>query len=220
MVATAPNQMLKPRLRGVSHKWAFFAALALGVPLVLTAPTERATLAAAIYAVAVAGLFGTSALYHRVDWRAPSARRRMKRLDHSMIFVLIAGTYTPFALLVLHGPLATAILAVVWGGALSGILLKLVWIDAPKWVSAVVYVCLGWVALAVFPQMLDGLGVTATAMVAAGGALYTAGAVIYALRRPDPAPAIFGYHEVFHLLVIAAAAIQYAVVAFFVLPGA
>lgn len=220
MVASLHPALVKPRLRGVSHQWAFFAALALGVALVLTAPTGRATLAASIYAVAVAGLFGTSALYHRVDWRAPSARRWMKRLDHSMIFVLIAGTYTPFALLVLHGPLAIAILAVVWGGALSGIVLKLAWIDAPKWVSAVVYVCLGWVALAVFPQMLAGLGVTATAMVAAGGALYTAGAVIYALRRPDPAPAIFGYHEVFHLLVIAAAAIQYAVVAFFVLPGA
>lgn len=220
MVASLPAQIVKPRLRGVSHKWAFFAALALGVALVLSAPSERATLAAAIYALAVAGLFGTSALYHRVDWRAPSARRWMKRLDHSMIFVLIAGTYTPFALLVLHGPLAIAILCVIWGGALAGVVLKLAWIDAPKWVSAVVYVCLGWVALAVFPQLLDSLGVTATAMVAAGGALYTAGAVIYALKRPDPAPTVFGYHEVFHLLVIAAAAIQYAVVAFFVLPGA
>jgi len=220
MVASLPAQIVKPRLRGVSHKWAFFAALALGVALVLSAPSERATLAATIYALAVAGLFGTSALYHRVDWRAPSARRWMKRLDHSMIFVLIAGTYTPFALLVLHGPLAIAILCVIWGGALAGVVLKLAWIDAPKWVSAVVYVCLGWVALAVFPQLLDSLGVTATAMVAAGGALYTAGAVIYALKRPDPAPTVFGYHEVFHLLVIAAAAIQYAVVAFFVLPGA
>jgi len=219
MVAALPDGLVKPRLRGVSHQWAFFAALALGVALVLTAPTERATLAAAVYAVAVAGLFGTSALYHRVDWRAPAARRRMKRLDHSMIFVLIAGTYTPFALLVLQGPLAIAILAVVWGGALAGIVLKLAWIDAPKWVSAIVYVCLGWVALAASPQLLDGLGVTAATMVAVGGALYTAGAVVYALKRPDPAPTVFGYHEVFHLLVIAAAAIQYAVIAFVVLPA-
>lgn len=219
MVAVLPDGLVKPRLRGVSHQWAFFAALALGVAIVLTAPSERAMLAAAVYAVAVAGLFGTSALYHRVNWRAPAARRRMKRLDHSMIFVLIAGTYTPFALLVLHGPLAIAILAVVWGGALAGIVLKLAWIDAPKWVSAIVYVCLGWVALAASPQLLDGLGVTATTMVAVGGALYTAGAVVYALRRPDPAPTVFGYHEVFHLLVIAAAAIQYGVIAFVVLPA-
>lgn len=219
MVAVLPDGLVKPRLRGVSHQWAFFTALALGVALVLTAPSERATLAAAVYAVAVAGLFGTSALYHRVNWRAPAARRWMKRLDHSMIFVLIAGTYTPFALLVLHGPLAIAILAVVWGGALAGIVLKLAWIDAPKWVSAIVYVCLGWVALAASPQLLDGLGVTATTMVAVGGALYTAGAVVYALRRPDPVPTVFGYHEVFHLLVIAAAAIQYAVIAFVVLPA-
>ncbi len=220
MVLASPKPLVKPRLRGVSHQWAFFAALGLGVTLVLTAPSGRATTAAIVYAAAVAGLFGTSALYHRVNWRRPAARRWMRRLDHAMIFVLIAGTYTPFALLVLHGPLATAILAVVWGGALSGIVLKLVWIDAPTWVSAVVYVCLGWVTLAVSPQLIANLGVTATAMVGAGGALYTAGAVIYAVKRPDPAPRVFGYHEIFHLLVIAAAALQYAVVAFFVLPSA
>ncbi len=215
---TAPE--LKPRLRGVSHQWAFFVSLVTGLVLVLAAPEGQATLAAAIYAASVAGLFGSSALYHRVNWSSAGARAWMRRLDHSMIFVLIAGTYTPFALLALHGSLSTAILIAVWAGALGGIVFKLVWLSAPKWVIAGVYVVLGWVAVAAFPQLLERLGLTATVLVAAGGLLYTAGAVIYALRRPDPVPAVFGYHEVFHVLVIVAAALQYAVVAFFVLPGA
>ena len=212
-------QLPKPRLRGVSHQWAFYFSLVAGLALVIAAPGGRATLAAAIYAVSVAALFGTSALYHRVTWASQRARRWMRRLDHSMIFLLIAGTYTPFALLVLNGTLAIVILVVVWGGALGGIVLKLVWIDAPKPLVAVLYVMLGWVAVAAFPDLLDGLGVTSAAMVVGGGILYTAGAVVYALRRPDPAPTVFGYHEIFHALVIAAAALQYAVIAFFVIPG-
>jgi len=210
----------KPRLRGVSHQWAFFFSLVAGLALVTAAPGGRPTLAAAVYAASVAALFGTSALYHRVTWPSQNARRWMRRLDHSMIFLLIAGTYTPFALLVLDGTLAVVILAVVWAGALGGIVLKLVWIDAPKPLVAMLYVMLGWVALAVFPELLDGLGVTSTVLVAGGGILYTAGAVVYALGRPNPAPTVFGYHEIFHALVIAAAALQYAVIAFFVIPGA
>ena len=210
----------KPRLRGVSHQWAFFCSLVTGAALVVAAPAGEATVASAIYAASVAALFGTSALYHRVTWPTPNARRWMRRLDHSMIFLLIAGTYTPFALLVLDGTLATVILVVVWAGALGGIVLKLVWIDAPKAVVAALYVMLGWVAVAAFPDLLDELGVTSTVLVAVGGLLYTAGAVVYALGRPNPAPTVFGYHEVFHALVIAAAALQYAVIAFFVLPGA
>jgi hemolysin III len=211
---------VKPRLRGVSHQWAFFVSLATGLALVLSAPGGRPTLAAGIYAACVAALFGASALYHRITWASEAARRWMRRLDHSMIFVLIAGTYTPFALLSLKGSLATAILIAVWAGAGAGIVLKLVWIDAPKWLIALIYVILGWVVVAAFPDLYDALGVTGVAMVAAGGVLYTAGAVIYALRRPDPAPTVFGYHEIFHALVIVAAALQYAVVAFYVLPGA
>jgi hemolysin III len=210
----------KPRLRGVLHQWAFFASLALGTALVIVAPAGRGTLAAAIYAASVAALFGVSALYHRVDWKTAIARKRMRRLDHTMIFVLIAGSYTPFALLVLHGTIATVILVAVWGGAAGGALMKLLWIDAPKWLIALIYVLLGWVAVAAFPGLLDELGVAPTVLVAAGGLLYTLGAVVYAIRRPDPVPAVFGYHEVFHALVIAAAALQYAVVAFFVLPNA
>jgi hemolysin III len=210
---------IKPRLRGVSHQWAFFVSVVTGVALVLAAPSGRATAAAAIYAVSVAGLFGASALYHRINWSTVGARRWMRRLDHSMIFLLIAGTYTPFAVLALDGPLSTAILIVVWAAALGGIVLKLAWIDAPKWLIALIYVAIGWVALAAFPQLLSKLGVTATAMVAAGGVLYTAGAIVYARQRPDPVPTVFGYHEIFHALVILAAALQYAVVAFWVLPG-
>jgi hemolysin III len=210
---------MKPRLRGVSHQWAFLCSLVTGTALVVVAPTGRAAAASAIYAVSVAALFGTSALYHRVTWASQRARRWMRRLDHSMIFLLIAGTYTPFGLLVLEGTLATVILVVVWAGALGGIVLKLVWIDAPKPLVAALYVLLGWVAVAAFPALLDGLGPVSTALVAAGGVLYTAGAAVYALGRPDPVPAVFGYHEVFHALVIAAAALQYAVIVFVVVRG-
>jgi hemolysin III len=219
LIPAAP-ELSKPRLRGVSHKWAFYVACVLGATLVVSSPSGTPRVAAAVYAFTVAALFGTSALYHRVDWNSIGARRWMRRLDHSAIFLLIAGTYTPFALLVLDGPLSTVILVVVWAGALSGIVMKLVWIDAPKPVVASAYVMLGWVAVAAFPDLIEELGLTGTGLIVAGGALYTTGAVIYALKRPDPAPAVFGYHEIFHLLVIVAAALQYAVVAFYVLPGA
>jgi hemolysin III len=209
----------KPRLRGVSHQWAFFVSVAIGAALVVAAPSGQPRLAAAIYALSVAALFGTSALYHRITWASQAARRWMRRLDHSMIFFLIAGTYTPFALLVLDGDLATVILIVVWAGALAGVLMKLVWIDAPKALVAVTYVLLGWVAVAAFPTMIERLGVTASTLVAVGGLLYTLGALVYAFQRPDPAPSVFGYHEVFHALVILAAALQYAVIAFYVIPS-
>jgi hemolysin III len=208
---------VKPRLRGVSHQWAFFVSVACGAALVVVADSGRAMLAAAIYAASVSGLLGTSALYHRVTWR-PDVRRWMRRLDHAMIFFLIAGTYTPIALLALHGTLATVVLAIVWGGAAAGIALKLGWIDAPKSLTAVIYVALGWVCVATFGQLTSSIGIAAVCVLAFGGLLYTAGAVIYALGRPNPVPGVFGYHEVFHALVIAAAAAHYAVIAFVVLP--
>ena len=218
--SSATLRLTKPRLRGVSHQWAFFVSVAIGAALVVVAPAGQPRLAAAIYALSVAALFGTSALYHRITWASQTARRWMRRLDHSMIFFLIAGTYTPFALLVLEGDLATVILIVVWAGALGGILMQLVWIDAPKPLVAILYLALGWVAVAAFPSMLDKLGITGSVLVAVGGLLYTAGALVYAFGRPDPAPTVFGYHEVFHALVILAAALQYAVIAFYVIPGA
>ncbi len=215
----AAAERVKPRLRGVSHQWAFFVSLAAGAGLVIAAGDARATLAVAIYAVSLSALFGTSALYHRVDWRRPEVRRWVRRLDHSMIFFLIAGTYTPFALLVLEGPLAEAILVVVWAGALAGTVVEMIWVEAPKWVTAIVYLALGWVGIAAFPGLLDHAGVAAVSLIVAGGLLYTGGAVVYATQRPDPSPAVFGYHEVFHLLVIGAAAAHFAAVALFALPA-
>ncbi len=219
-VATEAIASVKPRLRGVSHEWAFFISLVLGAALIIAAKTPQATLAVAIYAVSLSALLGTSALYHRVNWKRPDVRRWMRRLDHSMIFFLIAGTYTPFALLVLDGPLADAILVVVWVGAIAGAVVETVWIDHPKWVAALIYMSLGWVAVAAFPQLWVDMGVTGTMLVATGGLLYTAGAIVYATQRPNPSPRIFGYHEVFHALVILAAAAHFAAIAFFALPAA
>jgi hemolysin III len=218
MVEESQAIRVKPRLRGVSHQWAFCAAVLAGVALVAEAPDGRSTFAAAVYAASVAALFGSSALYHRITWVSKAARQWMRRLDHSMIFVLIAGTYTPIALLDLKGTLATVILAVVWVGALAGAVLKLAWVDSPKWFTALVYVSLGWVAVAVTPQLVSAIGVGALILIGVGGVLYTAGACIYALQRPDPVPAVFGYHELFHALVIAAAALHYFVIAFWVVP--
>jgi hemolysin III len=209
---------VKPRMRGVVHEYAFFVALAAGAGLLVAAPTGKARLAAGIYVAGLAGLLGTSALYHRVTWRKPNVRRWLRRLDHSMIFLLIAGTYTPFAVLVLSQPLGTVVLVLIWTGAAGGIVLSLLWPDAPKGVSAAVYVTLGWVAIIAMPQMLDRLGVLGVALVVAGGVLYSAGAVVYARKRPDPAPTVFGYHEIFHVLVVVAAALHFAVIAFLVLP--
>jgi hemolysin III len=200
------------------HQWSFFVACAAGAGLVAWAPAGRATAAAAVYAVALAALLGCSALYHRVTWR-PAARAWLRRLDHSMIFVLIAGTCTPFAVLVLDDPLNVVVLAGVWGGALAGIIFTLVWIDAPKWLTAAAYVALGWFSVVAVPQILERAGAGALALLMAGGVAYTAGAVVYAKRRPDPRPATFGYHEVFHVLVVVAAAAHFAAVAAFAVPG-
>lgn len=217
MVQASALPAVKPRLRGVSHEYAFFVSLGCGTALILAASDGRARLAAVIYAVAVSALLGTSALYHRVTWR-PRARRWMRKLDHSMIFVLIAGTYTPVALLALHGSLATTILIVVWAGALGGVVSKIVWIDAPKWVFAAVYLALGWVSAAIFGELPAAIGWLGVAGLAGGGLLYTLGALVYASGWPNPAPRTFGYHEVFHALVLAAASMHYAVIAFDVLP--
>jgi hemolysin III len=210
------REVAKPRLRGVIHQWAFAASLLAGAGLMLEAGSARARVAAAIYAASLAALFGTSALYHRVDWRTEGARRWMRRLDHTMIFVLIAGSYTPFGLLVLHGTLGTAVLIAVWSAALAGTGFKLLWIDAPGWLIAASYVAIGWIASVAMPELLDRIGVVAVGALVLGGLLYSAGAIVYARKRPDPVPAVFGYHEVFHLLVLLAAAVQYTVVAVYV----
>jgi len=207
---------LKPRLRGVSHQYAFFVSVLAGVVVVAAASGARERGATAIFAVAGATMFGGSALYHRIDWQ-PHARRWMRRLDHAAIYLLIAGTYTPFALLALEGAWRWTILGIVWTGAAAAIALKLAWTDAPKWVAAVIAVGLGWIGAVVLPQLWDRAGAAGVGVLAVGGVMYTAGAGVYARGRPDPVPAGFCYHELFHALVIAATACQYAAGAVFVL---
>lgn len=206
----------KPLLRGVVHLYAFLVFSALGATLVATAPGARERLAGGVFGGCVALTFGVSALYHRVTWR-PVARRLMRRLDHAAIFLLIAGTYTPYGLLVLTGAWQLSVLGIVWIGAALAIAQRLIWVDGPKWLSAAAGGALGWVGVAAFPQILSATGASGTSLVLAGGVLYTLGAVVYVVRRPDPVPAVFGYHEVFHTLTILAAACQYAAIAFFVL---
>jgi hemolysin III len=218
MAPTASIQPVKPRLRGVSHQIAFAVVALAGPILVLTAPGSTRW-AAGVYAVCLAGLFGVSAAFHRITW-TPGARRRMRRLDHSMIFVFIAGTYTPVAGLMLDDPLATVIVTVVWIGALGGVAIKLLWIDAPRWLSAGSYVLLGWVAVIALPALYTALGAVGFALLVAGGLLYTVGAICYARRSPDPIPEVFGYHEVFHAFVIAAALCHFVVIAGWALPSA
>ena len=195
------------------HQYAFFAALVLGGLLIAAAPAGKTRIAAAIFAAAVAAMFGASALHYRVTWRE-RGYRWSRRIDHAGVYLAIAGSYTPFGLLVLTGAWRIVVLAIVWSGAAAAIVLKFVWVDAPKWLAAAIAISLGWVAVAVFPQLIDGVGWDGTTLVLAGGLCYTLGGIVYALRRPDPFPAVFGYHEIFHLLVVAAVALQYSVVAF------
>lgn len=202
----------RPLLRGVLHQIAFFVSLVAGVALLAAAPTPRAWVGVAVYVASLSALLGTSALYHRVTWSVP-ARRWMGRLDHSMINVLIAGTFTPFGLVILSGELAGILLWAMWAGALVGIVLHLVWFDAPHWLSAALYVVLGWVAVAAGPQVVERAGWAVAILLGVGGVLYSVGALVYATRRPDPLPTSFGYHEVFHALVVAGAALHFGAVA-------
>ena len=211
-----PTVSVKPRLRGLSHAAAFVIALPLGVALIVEAETSLERIAAVVFAVSVVAMFGASGLYNLPNW-SEGRRRWLRRVDHAGIYGLIAGTYTPFGLLVLRGNWRPVVLGIVWSGALAAVVLKFVWVEAPKWLSAVIGIALGWVGIVVFPQLLDRIGVGGSLLVLAGGLAYTAGALVYALRRPDPLPTVFGYHEVFHALVIVAVACQYSAVAFYVL---
>jgi hemolysin III len=206
----------RPRFRGVLHQYSFFVAVLLGGLLVLGAQDGIERLSAFVFAASVAAMLGISALYHRVVW-SPGPRRWIRRLDHAAIFLLIAGTYTPFGLIALDGAWRVTVLAIAWSGALAAIVLKVAWIDAPRWVAALLAVCLGWVGIIAVPEIHHGVGLSPLVLIAAGGLLYTAGGIIYALRRPDPLPSVFGYHELFHALVVAAAGCQYVAVALCVL---
>jgi hemolysin III len=209
---------VKPRLRGVFHELGFYVAVVLAIPLIWTAEPGRARLSATVFAACVAGCFGASALYHRPTWR-PGVRRWLARLDHAGVYLLIAGTYTPFGLIVMSHGWEVAVLSIVWTGAALAILLKVFWGNEPKWVSATFGLVLGWVAVAAFSQLMK-LETAGLVLVLVGGLAYTLGALTYALRRPDPVPHIFGYHEIFHVCTLVAAGCQYAAIAFYVLPRA
>ncbi len=204
------SSRVKPLLRGVSHQIAFVVTLVAGIVLVLRAPNPTARISTAIYIASVATLFGISALYHRPTWSV-IARARMRRLDHSAIFVLIAGTYTPMAL-TLPAASANRMLTVAWIGAVLGILRALFWVKAPKWLVAALALAMGWLAILYFPAIRDVTSTWVVIWMVAGGLAYSIGAVIYAVRRPDPWPRTFGYHEIFHALVIVGAACHFAAV--------
>ena len=206
---------VKPRLRGWLHLWSFVVAVAAGIVLVSLAGatvSAEAAIAVAVYSLTVCGVFGISALYHRRNWVTARARTVMKRLDHAMIFVFIAGTYTPFAVLALPERTGLIVLAVVWAGALGGVVLKVAWPNAPRWVGVPFYLALGWVAIFVVPDLLHRGGVAALVLILVGGAFYSLGAVFYALRRPVGWPATFGFHEFFHAATVIAAACHHVAI--------
>lgn len=214
--ATTCDGRMRPRLRGVSHQIAFFAAVPAAAAVALTT-NGAARWAGTAFALSVVAMFGVSSLFHRGTW-TPAVARRLGRLDHAMIYALIAGTYAPIGLLVLHGGWRVPILATVWGGASVAGAIKLVWARPPMWLAPGIGIALGWTAALVLPQIVDGIGIAGTLLLVAGGLAYTAGAVVYTRQRPSPAPATFGYHELFHALVIVAVACQYSTIVFFVLP--
>ena len=210
------TQMTRPLLRGAIHQAAFPVSLVLGVLLAVHAQGETRQTAAAVFAGSVATCFGLSALYHRVTW-TPRLRLRMRGLDHAGVYVLIAGSYTPVALLDLTDPWRATVLAVSWAGTAIAIGHRFLWPRAPNWVAAAIALTIGWGGIAVLPQIISQLGAAGSTLLVVGGIVYTAGAIVYVRRRPDPLPRVFGYHELFHTLTIIAVACQYSAIAFFVI---
>jgi len=201
----------KPRFRGRLHQYAFYVAIPQGVALVVLGAGAIERVAGAIYALTLAGLYGVSAAYHRLRW-SPRALSRMRRLDHSMIFALIAGTYTPIALVAMHGVWRVVLLAGVWAGALSGIVMKLVGLERTRKITATMYIVLGWLALLAAPAIVPALNRVEISLIVAGGLLYTGGAIVLARHRPDPNPLVFGYHEVWHVAVVCASLCHYVAI--------
>ena len=201
----------RPRLRGRIHQVAFFCSIPAGFVLIALARGAAATAVTVIYAVSLTAVFGASAAYHRGAW-SPNAKRWMKRLDHSMIFVLIAASYTPIAVLALHGPWEVVLLSLAWVGAGIGVVMKMARPDGLSVTTAILYMALGWLILVVLPQLIRGVSLPGLILMACGGLLYTAGAIVFATRRPDPRPLVFGYHEIWHAFMVAAAACHYAMI--------
>ncbi|WP_086819481.1 hemolysin III family protein [Allokutzneria sp. NRRL B-24872] len=221
LATTVEPAFEKPRMRGWIHFWSFWTSFATGATLIALAASTvgaKAALGTSVYAVTVLGLFGISALYHRRDWLTSQARVWMKRLDHSMIFVFIAGTYTPFSLLAMPPQTGNTVLAVVWGGAAAGVALKLAWPTAPRWLGTPIYIALGWVAVFVLPDILATGGVTALVLLLVGGGFYTIGGVLYATSWPNPWPKTFGHHEFFHAATVLAAICHYVAIWFVMYP--
>lgn len=210
----------RPRLRGWLHLGAFLASLVTGAVLIPLAWANSPLfgLAVTVYCFTVSAMFGVSAAYHRRVW-SPRGWKVMKLLDHSTIFLFIAGSYTPFSVLALDGTFRWVLLSIVWGGALAGIALKVLWPTAPRWVGVPIYLALGWLGVAFLPAILTELGLTTLLLIAAGGLLYTLGAIAYATSRPNPIPGVFGYHEVFHTATILAAACHYVAMYFAMYAG-
>ena len=209
---------VKPRWRGVSHEAAAIVFPIIGGVLVAIAQTTAARWAAAVYTVGVTAMYATSACYHRGHW-SPAVRRRLRRLDHSMILVGIAATYTPIAVVGLDARSARIVLGVVWPLAVAGIVMQMLWLNAPRWLVAGLYVVIGWTALAFLPVLWNQLGVVTFSLIVVGGVVYSVGARVYSARRPDPVPAVFGFHEVFHALVIAAGLIFYVAITRVIITG-
>ncbi|MEZ5157821.1 MAG: hemolysin III family protein [Candidatus Nanopelagicales bacterium] len=209
-------EVLKPRLRGVLHTWAVPVAAVIGATLLLLANGARERIGTGVWAMTLTGLFAVSATYHRGAWR-PTVKVWLQRVDHSMIFVFIAGSYTPIALLLLEGSKSWIVLTVVWSGAVAGVVTRLTWHAAPRWMFVPLYIALGWVAVTVLPDLARSAPAYANVLLVVGGVLYTVGAVVFATRKPDPVPEVFGYHEVFHLLTIVAAACHAVAIASIVL---
>ncbi|MGZ4104262.1 MAG: PAQR family membrane homeostasis protein TrhA [Actinomycetota bacterium] len=205
------DAMPRPRLRGRLHQIAFIFSIPAGVAVVALGRTGRARAAVSVYAVAIMALYGVSAAYHRIPW-SPRARQLMRRLDHSTIFLFIAATYTPFSVLALQGAWRVSILAAVWGIAAIGVALKMTRLKAASRAGTAMYVALGWTAIVALPQLVKDLSAASIALLFIGGALYTTGAIIYALRRPDPDPQVFGYHELYHSFVIVGSLCHYAMI--------
>lgn len=215
LVGTSPAEALaalvKPRMRGWIHTWAVGIAALAVIALVAEAATVSATAgwSTLVYGLTVCGLFGISAVYHRITWQTPRTRIRMKRADHSMIFLFIAGSYTPFALLGLPGSTGQTLLAVVWAGALAGVALKLLWPTAPRWVGVPLYLLLGWAIVPVAGQLNNQIGIAPLILLVIGGLIYSGGAILYATKWPNPWPEVFGHHEFFHAATVLAALSHY-----------
>lgn len=209
--ASEALEAIKPRLRGWLHLAMVPLSLAGAVVLIVLAPTTAGRWAAVVFGASAVLLFGTSAAYHRGRWSLDTAIL-LKRLDHSNIFLIIAGSYTPFAVMLLDGAARTTLLSLVWAGALCGVAFRVFWVNAPRWLYTPVYVALGWVAVFYLPAFLRSGGAGVVTLIIIGGGLYTLGAVVYALKWPDPSPRWFGFHEVFHLFTIAAFTVHYIAV--------